>query len=299
VESICEFLASPTGAVGIYNNAPGCNSPPEITRQCGFSMPCLPFGHYYLHNQQAIDSFQFDYPDCHQLAGNVIISGDDISNLNGLTAVHSIGGGLQITNNPGLTSLSGLDNLESVNNTLYLRFNEVLNDLQGLNSLTSLGGYDLWIEGNNNLRTLSGIDSIDAQTIDFLLIYSNPLLSVCNVTSICNFLSMPEAASQIGFNMTGCYNTNQVELECGLVGLVEERRTTEYIYPNPASSEIRISGDGLSGIKTVRIFNQLGQEMIQQSFDDQAIDVSVLPAGIYFLELSGPGILLNSKLLIK
>ncbi|NTV83137.1 MAG: T9SS type A sorting domain-containing protein [Bacteroidales bacterium] len=299
VLSICEFLASPTGAVGIYNNAPGCNSPPEIAHQCGFTMPCLPFGHYYLQNQQVIDSFQFDYPDCHQLAGNVIISGDDISNLNGLTAVHSIGGGLQITDNPVLTSLSGLDNLESVNNTLYLRFNEVLNDLQGLNSLTSLGGYDLWIEGNNNLRNLSGIDSIDAQTIDFLLIYSNPLLSVCDVSSICDFLSIPEASSQIGYNMTGCNSTNQVEAECGLVGLDEESRTPEFFYPNPASNEIRVSGDSLARIKTIRLFNQLGQEMIHQSFDGQAIDVSNLPSGIYFLELSGPDILYRSKLLIK
>lgn len=299
VESVCEFLASPAGAVGIYNNAPGCNSPPEIARKCGFTMPCLPFGHYYLMNQQEIDSFQYNYPGCQQLAGNLTMSGNDIINLTGLNPITTIGGRLEIIENPNLTSLTGLDNLVSINNILYIRFNDLLTDLQGLGGLNSLGGHDLWIEGNNNLRNLSGIDSIDAQTIDFLVIYSNPVLSDCDVTSICNFLSIPEALSQIGDNMTGCNNTYQVEAECGLVGFEEKRKTPEFIYPNPASNEIRISGEVLSGIKTVRICTQLGQEVIYQSVDDQVIDVSMLLSGIYYLELSGLDILFRSKLLIK
>jgi hypothetical protein len=34
VQSICDYLVTPTGTVEIYNNAPGCNSPEEVEEEC-------------------------------------------------------------------------------------------------------------------------------------------------------------------------------------------------------------------------------------------------------------------------
>jgi hypothetical protein len=299
VQSICEFLASPTGAIAIYNNATGCNSPPEIAHLCGFTMPCLPLGHYYLLTQQEIDSFQFDYPECHQLVGNLKISGNDITNLTGLFPITSIGGILEIVENPNLASLTGLENLVSINNIFYIRFNNLLNDLQGLNGLISLGGHELWIEGNNSLRNLSGIDSINAQTISFLLIVNNPVLSICDVTSICNFLSVPDAPAEIYSNMTGCADEYEVEEACGLVSINEVDNPAQIsIFPNPASDEIHINGENLSNMEEVNIYDQIGQRILHQdSF--KIIDISNFQPGLYIIEIKFVNSIYRTKVVIN
>ncbi|MCB2222019.1 MAG: T9SS type A sorting domain-containing protein [Bacteroidetes bacterium] len=112
VESLCDYLANPNGSIDIYNNAAGCNSPPEIAAACGSTIPCLPYGNFHFCSQSDIDNFHSNYPNCFDLGGNMIISGDDISNLVGLSIVTSIGGNLQIINNDMLTELTGLDNIE-------------------------------------------------------------------------------------------------------------------------------------------------------------------------------------------
>jgi hypothetical protein len=46
-QSVCNFLSDPAGTVDIYNNAAGCNNPPEIAESCGILLGCLPYGNYY------------------------------------------------------------------------------------------------------------------------------------------------------------------------------------------------------------------------------------------------------------
>ena len=55
------------------------------------SQPCLPDGITF-QTQAEIDNFQTNYPNCNEIEGDVIISGDSITNLNGLSVVTSIGG---------------------------------------------------------------------------------------------------------------------------------------------------------------------------------------------------------------
>ncbi len=97
---LCDYLANLNGSVNIFNNAPGCDNPTEIANECGIVLACLPFGNYYFNTQSEIDDFQANYPDCTDLEGNVVIRGDDITNLNGLQVLTSIGGSLYIDNNP-------------------------------------------------------------------------------------------------------------------------------------------------------------------------------------------------------
>ena len=53
--------------------------------------PCLPEGITFT-TQEQIDNFQVNYPGCTEIEGDVIISGEDINNLEGLNVVTDVGG---------------------------------------------------------------------------------------------------------------------------------------------------------------------------------------------------------------
>jgi acyl-[acyl carrier protein]--UDP-N-acetylglucosamine O-acyltransferase len=289
VQSICDFLANPNGAVTIYNNAAGCDNPSQVANACGISLACLPYGDYYMTEQSAIDSFQVNYPGCADLEGNVIIWGNDITNLDGFNEVISIGGGLYINNNKLLISLTGLENLNSIGGGLQIIGDSILTTLTGLDGLTSIGG-QLIIEENDSLVSLSGLDNIEAGSILDLFILHNPSLSNCEVQSVCEYLINPVGDADIRFNATGCNSNEEVEAACG-VGL-NEPKSSENLFtlsPNPSSTNITIETKTSSSKFLISIFNFQGQEVIQwqTSGGKSIIDVSTLPAGIYFVRMTG------------
>ena len=102
IQSICDYLIDPTGAVDIESNATGCNAAYEVGLLCGIKY-CLPGG-IQINTQAQVDSFQFNHPDCNWIEGDVWIAGADITNLDGLSHLTSIWGGLYISNNESLTS---------------------------------------------------------------------------------------------------------------------------------------------------------------------------------------------------
>ncbi len=77
--------------------------------------------------QMQIDSFPTHYPNCTQLVWGAKIQGDNITNLNGLNTLTSIGGDLEIINTADLMSLAGLDKIDasSISN-LFIRNNDSL-----------------------------------------------------------------------------------------------------------------------------------------------------------------------------
>jgi hypothetical protein len=64
-------------------------------------------------SQDDIDNFEPENPGCRVIEGDVVISGSNITNLEGLSSLGYINGSLKIQNNPQLTSLSGLQNIET------------------------------------------------------------------------------------------------------------------------------------------------------------------------------------------
>ena len=153
------------------------------------SQSCLPDGICF-STQAQIDSFQVNYPGCIEIDGDVTISGDDITNLNGLNILTSFNGNLLISENNSLISLEGLENVRSIGGQLsvnhfaliisrndalvdmsglnglnwiggglHLFRNQSLTDLVGIDSLTTIGG-DLWLESNNYLTALTGLESL-------------------------------------------------------------------------------------------------------------------------------------------
>nr|NQU88899.1 hypothetical protein [Bacteroidota bacterium] len=191
-QSICDFLVSPIGEIEIHDNAPGCNSQEEVIEACESS--CLPEGITFT-TQSEIDNFQINYPNCTEIEGDVGIGewpGSDITNLNGLSVLTSIGGDLHIQQNPLLMDLSGLDNLISIWE-LWVLENESLQNLTGLNNLSSIYG-EISISSNEELTSLTGLEGLNS--IESLRI-SNP--SLVNLDGLNNLINVNDLL-EISYN---------------------------------------------------------------------------------------------------
>ena len=182
-----------------------------------FSQGCLPEGITFT-NQAQIDSFAINYPNCTEIEGDVyigILPETDITNLNELNVLNSIGGSMEIAFND-LTNLSGLDNLTSVGENLKIGGTYALVSLAGLEGLTSIGGNleigfqsgmmllgnqsltsleglanlsflggNLEIRSNSSLTSLSGLGKISSLDGEYLFIdYNNVLTSLMGLDSI-------------------------------------------------------------------------------------------------------------------
>jgi hypothetical protein len=125
---------------------------------------CLPEGITF-STQAQIDSFQINYPGCIQIEGDVTLLGSDITNLNGISVLNSVGGKLAFKGT-GLTNLTGLENLAiiagglSFGDVYFGEANPFLTSLTGLEGLTSIGG-DLNPSGAP-LVNFTGLDNLVA-----------------------------------------------------------------------------------------------------------------------------------------
>ena len=181
---------------------------------------CLPDGIIFT-TQAQIDNFQINYPNCTEIEGYVEINGCDITNLNGLNVLTTIGEGLYIDGdnsltsltgleglttiealwisnyNASLTSLTGLENLTSIGEYIAIVYNAALISLTGLDNLTSIGG-DLWFEGNDALTSMTGLENLTSIGGE-LAIVSNPFLTsltgLGNLTSIGGGFGIEENAA--------------------------------------------------------------------------------------------------------
>ena len=129
------------------------------------SQSCLPEGITFT-TQSQIDSFQNNYPGCTEIEGDVRISGDNITNLEGLSQITSITGdlligGFTLHQNPQLINLVGLEGLYSIGGGLEIRYNESLISLAGLDNLNNVGD-GVRITANNSLKTLIGLGQLSS-----------------------------------------------------------------------------------------------------------------------------------------
>jgi len=217
---------------------------------------------------------------------------DSLTSLMGLNNLTSIGGNVWISDNDALTSLMGLENLTSIEGNLsigaesfWVSGNHSLTSLTGLSNLVSIEGA-LGVHDNIVLTSLSGLDNIEAGSINVINITINNLLSTCEVQSICDYLASPNSFVYIHDNAPGCNSQAEVEAACEAVWVPEINDEPEFsIYPNPAVNELFISCENEAVIKQVTIYNQVGQMVLSETCIADAIDVSTLPAGMYVIEV--------------
>lgn len=178
-----------------------------LTLSCCWLAAQCPTGDITFSSQGHIDSFPINFPGCIAFPGTVIISGLDITNLQGLSGLDSINGCCWIINNPQLVSLGGLENLshvgecekyvginqlgrrglqiegnalltsifelhnlKSVKSCISIVNNSSLTALNGLNSLFSVGGCGTYLSGAGWFPThsIGIIDNESLKTIDGL-----------------------------------------------------------------------------------------------------------------------------------
>ena len=183
---------------------------------------CLPEGITF-YSQIEIDNFQVNYPGCTEVAGDVIIRGDDIINLNGLSIVTSIGGNLTIgggsawsgSGNPLLTSLTGLANLTSIGDSIYIGYNS-LNNLTGLEGLINIPG-DLMIE-YNSLTSLNGLENLNTIAGALFLIDNSSLTSLNGLESIESIGGLVVSNNSSLVNLPGLENLNTIAGGLYLIG---------------------------------------------------------------------------------
>lgn len=182
----------------------------------GFSQSCLPEGIEF-STQAQIDSFQVNYPNCTQIDGDVTINGEDITNLNGLNVVTSIGGNLFIgtyfyRGNSLLTNLTGLEGLTNVAGKVDINLNPVLTSLTGLDNLTSIG-LSLFIYGNP-LNSLAGLANLTFIGGGISIISNYTLTSLTgldNLTYIGGSISISENVALT--NLTGLDNIDPASID--------------------------------------------------------------------------------------
>jgi hypothetical protein len=127
---------------------------------------------FFFNTQASIDNFSVAYPNCNSFINGITISGTDITNLNGLSAITD-SYSLDIINNPLLTNISGLSGLKSL---VYLNVenNGLLENLSGLGALTTVSQFRVVF--NNSLTSLAGATLLTSLGSN-LSIGGNPLLT--------------------------------------------------------------------------------------------------------------------------
>lgn len=172
------------------------------------SQSCLPNGILF-STQGSIDSFQINYPGCMEIEGNVEISGEDITNLNGLNVLFSIQGMLKLNGNSELTSVSGLENLSNLG-SLIIWENDKLASLSALENLYSIDG-DLRISYSDSLHSLNGMENLihiggNVRFEDYSALVN--LSSLDNLATIGGFLAFDDCEALT--DLTGLENLTSI-----------------------------------------------------------------------------------------
>jgi hypothetical protein len=150
-----------------------------LSNETGWCQGCLPDGIVF-SSQTQINNFKSGYPGCTEIGGDVLIKsfdGKDITNLNGLSDLTSIKGGLYIVFNDKLTGFTGLNNLTSVMGGLTLGYNHDVTNLSGLDNLAYVGGW-IGILYNLSLTTFSGLNHLNSIGGGLNIAYNEVLNSI-------------------------------------------------------------------------------------------------------------------------
>lgn len=297
-----------------------------LTQVSLISQSCLPDGIEF-STQEHIDNFSTDYPNCNIIEGDVTISGEYITNLNGLSVLTSIGGyfaiGYDMNGNPSLNDLTGLENLKNVNGGLIIEENNQLTNLFGLSHLSSVN-VGLWVKDNNLLTSLEGIDSlINIQgeiqihynpsltslsglskvipgNIDEIQIRDNYTLTSCEVNATCTLLSDSIASALIINNSLGCNNITEVLNACESLGIqISNSNNSFSFFPNPTSDFINFTYENNTEIIELNIYNNLGQKVLHKTKIKDNINIKTLDQGLYIIELVINNTPIRDKLIIK
>ncbi len=183
-----------------------------------------------LSTQADIDNFSTDYPGCTMIPAGVDVTIqddnngiDNITNLNGLSQLTSIGEDLSIIDNAVLTNIDGLSQLTSIGVFFFISENAVLTNVDGLSQLTSIGG-SFFIYRSDALTNLDGLSQL-ATIGGFLFMRENTALTnldgLSQLTSIGGNLFMRTNAA-----LTNVDGLNQLTSVGGFLAISQNNALT-------------------------------------------------------------------------
>lgn len=185
IKRLSSFLFAISILLSFYNPAHACQPPFPMT-------------------QSDIDNFSTNFPGCTSITGSIFFA-SDVTDLSGLSPIRNVTGSLFI-NGTQISNLQGLHNLITVGFALAVDDNDLLTDLSGLESLRVVGN-TLAIANNENLLTLTGLDGLFGA--GSLVIQTNPSLVDVSALSDLNFIG-----SNLGFPLR--INSNASLMSCAL-----------------------------------------------------------------------------------
>lgn len=146
-----------------------------------YCQKCRPYDGW-IDNQEQIDYFNLVYPNCTEIEGSLVITGE-VSNLDSLYKLRHINGSLSISDSK-IVQLSGLNSLDSITYGLSITSNPNLQSISGfkaLKKIISLSVYD-----NSSLETIHSFDSIMSIKQDVLITRNTKLKNLTGLNNLLN-----------------------------------------------------------------------------------------------------------------
>ena len=253
---LCQILKAGEmiGKINIFNNAEDCFDENSLIDTCE-SITCLE-ENYTLTMQDQVDDFTKDH-NCNVIQGYLRIIDGNISNLDGLSEIISIGQQLYISGNSSLTNIEGLKNVNSIGGYLEITNNPLLASLEGLQKIPSIG----------------------SNTIN---VFDNPKLSDC--TQICALVESSTGYIDIIKNTGNCTTEDSLKEACAENEIriaFEDPISDVYFYPNPTNGIMHFS----ENITSVIVTENFGQPLLSSEVKmiNNELDLTNLANGVYHL----------------
>lgn len=199
---------------------------------------------------------------------------------------------LTFLSNSSLYDLSGFKNLEVVNQDLVFDDLPVFENLMHFDNIKAIKG-KLKIVSNDILKSLHGLNAFDPNQLQSLSIEDNPLLSICNVQSICDYLNLQFSDSIINDNANDCNDDDDILKLCSISSVDDLDLYDFTISPNPVLSSLIIKTEFKSS--NYVIYNLFGEQILKGTYRNHEINVSNLESGVYVLMLKGNGTTMMKK----
>lgn len=216
---------------------------------------------------------------------------NDIDALRQLKKVHRI-----LFWDAAITSLEVFQNLTDKQylSTIHIENCDQLSSLKGLEKINAF--YEttttILLLGNDVLTDISALAQL-RYTAGKTVILDNPLLETCCPIRHLMDADLSNGQAKGNIIMNGNAPTcNTVETILATCPTIKNKAATHFtLYPNPATEEVVLDLKSLAGVPVnLSIHNQLGQQIWQKQItkvthNQETINVSVIPKGLYFLRI--------------
>ncbi len=165
-------------------------------------------------------------------------------------------------------------------------------------SLSANNCYTFFIEDSNgdgmhNFHYQTGVYYNGVLGYEILNSNNTPIVSKLTTTSSSSWKRLVFSEEFEYFKSPGFVNNEELTIENGIK-----------VFPNPSTGGINIelAATNLQGKLLVRIFDNMGKQIIEQSYQDPQqvyIDGTKLPEGIYYIEVSKNGDILGAKTVVR